>query len=160
MRKELVGKILVLGIICLFIGVGVQPALAIEPKLSADNKTESVEDCDCKEEDRPNLFLVKLWLNKVEVLTNILLLRFGYIPEVKENCELVLEGISSIDITRDFEVLCEILYTILAPISNLMVSLFQLISSGIFIGFIALLISIFIVSLGMAVGDLLNCWWV
>jgi hypothetical protein len=48
MNKDMLGKTLTLGVIILFITVGIQPALAVEPKLSSDNKTETVEDCDCQ----------------------------------------------------------------------------------------------------------------
>jgi hypothetical protein len=41
-------KVIVISVIALFIVVGVQPAFAVEPKVSADN-IEKEEDCDCKE---------------------------------------------------------------------------------------------------------------
>ena len=40
-------KIIVIGIIILFLGMGVQPALADEPKVST-NTIENVENCDCE----------------------------------------------------------------------------------------------------------------
>jgi hypothetical protein len=206
MRKELIGKILVLGIICLFIGVGVQPALAIEPKLSSDNieidgdndsicdysmirfymlsgvvlfwvarsaeayqsgnvflyeffkmlatlwmgralyflemgreyncewteiwdeetisnieYIENVEDCDCQEEDISNPFMVKLLLSKVEVLTNILMSKYGHIPEIKEKCQELLEIINSnrqLDKSL-FPIICAILEDILDIVESI-----------------------------------------
>ena len=41
-------KLLVVGIIVLFVSVGIQPAFAVENKVSTD-KVENVEDCDCQE---------------------------------------------------------------------------------------------------------------
>ena len=41
-------KIIVIGVIILFIVVGFQPALAVEPKVS-ENTIEKEEDCDCEE---------------------------------------------------------------------------------------------------------------
>jgi hypothetical protein len=43
----MLSKSLVLGVICLFICVGVQPVFAVESNVSVDN-TEDVEDCDCE----------------------------------------------------------------------------------------------------------------
>jgi hypothetical protein len=37
MQKDMISKALVLGVICLFIGVGFQSAFAVEPKLSTNN---------------------------------------------------------------------------------------------------------------------------
>jgi hypothetical protein len=37
MNKDMLGKTLTLGVIILFISVGIQPALAIESKVSADD---------------------------------------------------------------------------------------------------------------------------
>jgi hypothetical protein len=102
-------KIVILGIICLFVGMGFQPALAIEPKLSAEN-IENVEDCDCQETDRLNSYLVKYMITRLEIATNILLSKFGYIPEVKEKCQEVLEGINSIDIKGIIQEICDTLF--------------------------------------------------
>ena len=63
MKKDMLGKALTLGVIILFVTVGIQPALAIEPKLSADN-IEKVEDCDCQEVDRHKLIRVNTLLTK------------------------------------------------------------------------------------------------
>ena len=69
MRKELVIKALVLGVICLFVGVGIQPAIAIEPKLSSNN-IEKEEDCDCQEIDGENdsicwILLIKHFMRSI-----------------------------------------------------------------------------------------------
>lgn len=100
-------KLWVIGIICLFIGVGVYPAIAVESKSSADN-TQKEEDCDCQEVDRLNLARVKFLLTRSEVITNILLSKFGHIPEVKEKC---LELLDIIDLNRqsDYPIFCYVL---------------------------------------------------
>jgi len=41
-------KIIILCVICFFVGMGFQPALAVETISKVDNNTESVEDCDCQ----------------------------------------------------------------------------------------------------------------
>jgi hypothetical protein len=97
MNKDMLSKTLTLGVIILFATVGIQPALAVEPKVSSDN-IENVEDCDCQEIDILNPFMFKLWLNKLKVVTKIIMSRFNHIPEVKEQCQELSNDISSVGI--------------------------------------------------------------
>lgn len=109
MNKNILSKTLVLGIILLFIGVGIQSALAVENRVSTDS-IEEEEDCDCQE-DISNPYMVKLWLNKLGVLTNILSKRFGHIPEFKEECQELKDVINSFK------------HSIVRPICNMLKSL-------------------------------------
>jgi hypothetical protein len=72
-------KILAIGIILLFIGVGIQPLLAVETK-SFFGKNKIIEDCDCIVVDKknsPKLICIKIlvkygrWLWQYELLNSI-----------------------------------------------------------------------------------------
>jgi hypothetical protein len=49
------------------------------------------DDCGCQVVNRYDLFRVKLLLVRIKVITNILLLRFGHIPEIQEKCQEKLD---------------------------------------------------------------------
>ena len=120
MTKEMFSKILAIGVILLFIGVGIQPAFAVELKLSTD-KTEKAEDCECQEVNRADPFMVLLWLDKLEVFTNIILSKFGHIPEVEEDCYDMFNIINSYDPLSNGEVVCAIIigfYSVISSIYN------------------------------------------
>jgi hypothetical protein len=104
-------KIIIIGIICLFVGLCFQPALAIEPKLSSDN-IEDVEDCDCQEVDRINPLTAELLLSKLKVSSNNLLSRFEHIPEVEENFQELMDVINSYE-QSDGRPICDFLYELL-----------------------------------------------
>ena len=75
MRDRLFRKGLVIGIIVLFVGVGFQPAFAVESKLSTDN-IEKEEDCDCKSSGPPIICAILfgrmgLLAMRIEFLENI-----------------------------------------------------------------------------------------
>ena len=107
MKKNMLSKTLAIGIIILFVGIGFQPAFAVETKLSADN-TEKNEDCNCPEVDRLHPIRIKFLLTKLKVVTKILLLRFGHLPEIKEICQKILDIIGS-NRQLDYTYLCKIL---------------------------------------------------
>ena len=87
-------KALVIGVILLFLGVGIQPALANEVSTNAVSDVE--EDClECQPASRVDLLKVKLLLIRLEAITNVILSKFGHIPEIKEKCEKILETIHS-----------------------------------------------------------------
>jgi hypothetical protein len=109
MKKDILGKALVLGVICLFVGTCIQPAYAIEIIPKAGNKTESVEDCDCQEIDSQTLIRVKLLITQLKITTNILLLKFGHIPKVAVVCNEALEQINSINPTETERPICDAL---------------------------------------------------
>ena len=81
-------KALVICIILLFLGVGFQPALA--------NEVSDVdEDClECQPVNRIDLLKVKLLLIRVEAITNVILSKYGHIPEVAEKCKVASDKIS------------------------------------------------------------------
>ena len=101
-------KIIIIGVIALFICVGFQSAFAIEPKVS-ENIVEKEEDCECQEIDKINPVRVKLLFTQLKVVTNILSKKFGYIPEVKEECQEILNDFNSFDYKDDRPVVCAIL---------------------------------------------------
>jgi hypothetical protein len=103
-------KIIIIGVIALFVCVGFQPAFAVETIPDVDIE-EKVEDCDCKNIDNQTLIRVKLLTTQLKVITNSILLRFGYIPEVKERCHDLLDIINSNRVWK-FPIICAILESI------------------------------------------------
>jgi hypothetical protein len=107
MKKNMLSKALAIGVIILFVSIGFKPAFAIENKLSNDN-TEKNEDCNCLEGNRHHPIKIEFLLTKLKVVTNILLLRFGHLPEIKEICQNILDIIGS-NRQQDYTLLCNIL---------------------------------------------------
>jgi len=90
-------KIIVFGVIVLFVGMCFQPAFAVENRVST-NKVEKVEDCDCQEVSNSDFLMIKELLTELDEYTNTIIKRFGHIPEVKEKCQELLDAIN-IDIS-------------------------------------------------------------
>jgi hypothetical protein len=88
MKKE----ILIIGIIFLFIGVGVQPAFAVE--ISNDITTEDNEDCNCKEVDNYKLENFNIQIGKLETFSKLLLLLSNNNPEIKVQYQELLDDIN------------------------------------------------------------------
>ena len=81
-------KVLVVGVILLFLGVGFQPALADE--VSTNIVSDVDEDCfECQPVNRVDLLRIRLLLIRVEVFTNIILSKFGHIPKIQEKCGIL-----------------------------------------------------------------------
>jgi len=133
MRDCLFRKGLVVGIIFLFIGVGVYPAFAEDTKQSIVNN-QSEDDCGCQVVNRYNLFRVKLLLVRLEVYINIILLRFGYIPEVAEKCQEILTKLNILSDDWPYYI-CKILYSI----NNLILETMAIFSDYGAIGFMFIL---------------------
>ena len=86
-------KALVIGVILLFLGVGFQPALANEVSITETSDVD--EDClECQPVNRVDLLKVKLLLIRLEAITNVILSKYGHIPEVEEKCQEISENIS------------------------------------------------------------------
>ena len=88
-------KIIVIGIIALFVGVGFQSAFALDNRLSINN-IEIKEDFNGQEESINNFPMINDMLTELKTLINNILLRFGHIPEVKEKCEELLDVINEV----------------------------------------------------------------
>ena len=127
MEESLFRKSLVVGIILLFIGVGVQPALANK---SITYITEIKQNCDCQVTD--NFYLIRLeslltraerLISRVEILTNLILLLSKDYPEVIEDREELSEMFitlrdmnGELDLNhshREYPIICELLDSLL-----------------------------------------------
>ena len=126
-RKELV-----IGIICLFIGVGIQPAFAIENSSINRTSSEDIEDCNCKVADNYDIVRVEKLLNRaerslnrVETLTKLIPILSKDNPEVIEDCEELSEKINTFrEMKKEFDlnpppIICGLLYVIIKIIMNL-----------------------------------------
>jgi hypothetical protein len=111
MKTRAYKKGFVIGVIILFVGLGFQPVFAVENRVNIDN-IEMIEDCECQEVDSQNLVRVKLLMNNLKFFTNILIKRFGHIPEVKEKCQEVVDLISSSSSFSNPIIICLMLYFI------------------------------------------------
>ncbi len=128
MRIILIRKGIAICIILLLIGVVIQPVTSVETKQSIfDN--ERVDDCVCEIVNNNNdLFRVKLLLARINVVTNFILMKFGYIPEIKESCQEILTVINSNEILYN-ERICMIvwiLYNSLGLIAVVLMQLFEM----------------------------------
>ena len=83
--------------------------MLLVPMTSVVGVSDVEEDCGCQVVNRNDLFRVKLLLVRIKVITNILLLRFGHIPEVAEKCEEILDAINS-NRQLDDPIICDNLY--------------------------------------------------
>ena len=102
-------KGLVCAIVVLFIGVGVYPAVAVNPikttnilqerkieTITITDTSDSEEDCNCHIIDKYNTLRAKILLFKFKVISNIILLsRLGEIQEIKEDCLEILDDFNS-----------------------------------------------------------------
>ena len=109
-------KALVIGVILLFLGVGVQPALANE----VSNTVSDVdEDCiECQPVNRIDILKVKLLMIRVEAITNVIISKYGHIPEITEKYEEVLDIIDSSRVL-DYPIICGILLILYNTFSSL-----------------------------------------
>ena len=95
-------QILIIGTICLFIGVGIQPAFAVE--ITTVKPSEDIEDCNCDVVYNPNLEKLKNQIGKLETYSKLLLLLSKNNPEVKVEYEKLLNDINIIkEIYDDLE---------------------------------------------------------
>jgi hypothetical protein len=96
MVERLFKKGLVVGIIVLFIGVGVQPALAVDTKQSIDDNKD--EECrECNEVCDADLIKLKSLLNRIEQRTKLLLVLSKNNPEIKNNYDKLDDMISKLN---------------------------------------------------------------
>jgi len=115
-------------IIILLTGVVIQPVISVEIKqLIFDN--ESVEDCGCEIVNNNNdLFRVRLLLARIKVVTNFIMMKYSYTPEIKENCQKILTDINSniISYNENICMIVWILYCYLGLIAVVLMELFDI----------------------------------
>ena len=114
MRTCCVKNGLVMVVILLFIGVAVQPSIAVNPN-SSDNK----DDCNlcAKKVSKPYLVLLKSLINRAETLNNKLSVISKFHPKLTEEYQELLDKITTLkemnkeyisDVSWDFPVICNI----------------------------------------------------
>jgi hypothetical protein len=96
-------KCLVIGIIFLFLGIAIQPITSINiiqiEKIKSNDKvndSHSEEGCNCNDVVTQDLARVNRLLDKIEVNIKNILLTYGYIPDIKYNCNEILDILKSI----------------------------------------------------------------
>ena len=169
MRNVCFKKGLVVGVLILFLSVGLQPALANE--VSITKTSESKGDCGCQPVNRAELLRVKLLLIRIEAITNVILSKFGHIPEVAEKCQEITNRIETFKEMNnelklssslwDFQIICSILKNYFGVLNEMYEWIWDLmykIQVGIFF-FISILyligfIQLFIFLIGVGFG----CW--
>jgi hypothetical protein len=125
MQKGLIRKGLVFSIIVLFIGVGIQPVFAND--VSITSTLDNEEDCiECQKSDGISLLRAKILLFKVKVVANVILSsKLGEIPEVKKDCQEILDIIDS-SISVDYPIICILLHSYRMSIFGMGIILFDL----------------------------------
>ena len=140
-------KTLIVGVIVLFIGVGIQPAFAVTP-----NDSDSEDDCNlCPKVSNLHLVRLKNLLNRLEKYDNILSALSKHYPEFEERyqelsdrltafIEMDMEYVS--ELSWNFPVLCWLLYPLIIPLLMLL-----------------MLTGITWLFYFMDIGAFLNCYW-
>ena len=89
--SSMVYKTLVVGVIVLFIGVGIQPAIAVTP-----NTADSEEECNlCPKVSNLHLVLLERMLNRVETLTSKLSVVSKLNPLIEEKSQVLSDAITT-----------------------------------------------------------------
>ena len=100
-KPTLLYKVLVVGVLVLFIGIGIQPAFAVTPT------TDSNDDCNLceKKVSKSQLTLLRNLLNWVEKYDTKLSILFKQYPEFNEKNQELSESISKLrDINNDLRI--------------------------------------------------------
>ena len=100
--------------------------MLLVPMTSVVGESYVNNDCGCNVVNSYDLSRFKLLMFRLKVVTNILLLRFGDIPEVKEQCHEILDVINSNSLW-DFPIICGILESILNRLNNIVIILEDLV---------------------------------
>ena len=90
--------------------------MLLVPMTSVVGVSDVEEDCGCQVISSHNLVRAERLLARLEVYINIILLRFGYIPEVAEKSEEILDIINSDGIG---EVFCNTFWIVIVYIGEL-----------------------------------------
>ena len=125
MQRNHTRGILAIGIVVLFIGVGIHPAFAVNTKQSMVNKV-SVEDCGCGEVSDTDLVKVDRLLDRVDVYNKLLLVLSKHHPELREMSEELSNQLSNINKLYD-EFNTDILQQIKRPICYILEPLYVII---------------------------------
>ena len=172
-------KILAVGIIILFIGVGIQPAFAVDTKTSVVNQQKE-ENCGCEVVSKSNLVKVKRLLNRLEVNSKLLSVLSKNHPELVETSEglsneiTILNGIykglkANSLLPENFSICIYlfIIYKFSNPIKKILQDIYENIQKYPYLyyylyGIVLDLYSTFyfIVDEAMFWGDYYNCWWI
>ena len=107
MQKIMFRKGLVAGIIVLFIGIGVQPAFAVD--INNVSPSENIEDCNCEVVDvydivriKSLLYRAERSLNRVETLTKLIPVLSKNNPEVEVEYKKLLNDIDTFEEIYDY----------------------------------------------------------
>lgn len=115
MKRHIFKKVLITGIISLFIGIGLQPAFANE--VSIANTTDILEGCKCGQPVKNNLIdRLKSLMNRFEKTKYIILRLSKHNPEHEEKYQELYDKITAItemnnnylsDLSWDFPIICD-----------------------------------------------------
>jgi hypothetical protein len=102
----------------------------LTPDEAITSSLSESEDCiECQVSDGISLLRAKILLFRVKVVTNVILSsKLGEIPEIKEDCQKILDVINSDEPLYDRPI-CYILESILYSIVNLMINIGHLIDT-------------------------------
>jgi hypothetical protein len=119
MQKNKIGKILAVGIIIMFISVGVHPAFAVNTRQSIVDKA-SEDDCGCEDIDKKQLDELEKQLNRLEVYSKLILVLSKHNPELSELSEELSNRITILmTLNGDNTAICLILYSMATVIASL-----------------------------------------
>ena len=174
-------KGLAVGIIVLFIGIGVQPVFA---KDTIKTTSKTLEDCGCQTVNNHNLnSLIELsnrierLLSRVEIFTNFISILYKNNPEISEKCEEISSSITTLkEINKELKldssftdhlIICIVLETILIPLELVEDSIRNLIHKyedtnpnlAVLIDYFILTPVIFIWSIIYEQAYYLDCYW-
>ena len=165
--KKLCKKSIVISIILLFVGVSASSAVSVDTKSTISNNQN--EECrECNEISDADLVKVERLLNRVEVYSKLLLVLSRHNPELREICEELSNGITTLkeSLKNDgYSIICVLIWAIVAPplylITDIIYRIDQLLGGE---GVIELLLLLLFVSPIyipiIELGERLDCWWV
>ncbi len=129
MKNKLLSKILAIGIIILFIGVGIHPAFAVDTKQSI--RFNQSEKCrECSEISDADLVKVESLLNRVGVYSKLLLVLSRYNPELREISEDLSYLISTFKKSDLKDIICDWLFNIINSLYTIIMDLVERASDG------------------------------
>jgi hypothetical protein len=94
MRKNMLGKTLILGLIVLFIGAGIYTAFAVEINSTMINN-QSEEDYCCEAKSDYKQVIAERLIAKLKIFINRILLKVSGIPEIEEEFKDILDAFNS-----------------------------------------------------------------